>query len=177
MCARTGYLIESGFCDHDLFPKDVRLSYRWKATTHVGTLLPSEHLTEYSLEARLLVRNEQNFTTFQVHTYTSKIVKYNNVVYAITTVCRRIDDGDPKCGEITARRVRTPKKNCALYRNVWNSQARGVWYRIVGRCLTTQRTCDKFLCSKSVENSDRRRLFLFRIFRLNLRLYGRVFVS
>lgn len=63
---RTGYLVHFGGCDRDLFPEGVQLGYRWRATTHVGTVLPSEHLTKYSLDAYFTVHNDQNFSTFHV---------------------------------------------------------------------------------------------------------------
>lgn len=62
----TGYLVQASLCNRDLFPEGVQLGYRWRATTHVGTVFPSEHLTNYSVEAYFLVQNDQNFTNFQV---------------------------------------------------------------------------------------------------------------
>lgn len=64
----TGYLVRSSFCDRDLFPENVQFVYKWTATTHVGTVRPSEHLTEYSLAAQLSVQRDQDFTVFQVNT-------------------------------------------------------------------------------------------------------------
>lgn len=62
----TGYLVQSSFCDNDLFPEGFQLDYRWRAITHVGTVFPSEHLTKYSLNAYVSVQTYQNVTTFQV---------------------------------------------------------------------------------------------------------------
>jgi hypothetical protein len=62
----TGYLVQSSFCDRDLFPEGFQLGYRWRAITHVGTVFPSEHLTKYSLDAYFSVQTYQNVTTFQV---------------------------------------------------------------------------------------------------------------
>ncbi|KAL5242146.1 hypothetical protein ACI65C_009556 [Semiaphis heraclei] len=60
------YLVQTSFCNRELFPEGVQLGYRWKATTQVGTVFPSEHLTNYSVEAYFLVQNDQNFTNFQI---------------------------------------------------------------------------------------------------------------
>ncbi|VVC32657.1 Hypothetical protein CINCED_3A003228 [Cinara cedri] len=62
----AGYLIHFGRCDRDLFPEGVQLGYRWRATTHVGTVFPSEHLTKYTLHAYFTVQNYQNFSTFHI---------------------------------------------------------------------------------------------------------------
>lgn len=63
----AGYLVQSVVCNRGPFPDGVRLGYKWTATTHVGTLLPSEHLTGYTLDARFSVQGDENFTAFQVH--------------------------------------------------------------------------------------------------------------
>uniref|UniRef100_A0A2S2QLT4 Vitellogenin-6 n=1 Tax=Sipha flava TaxID=143950 RepID=A0A2S2QLT4_9HEMI len=60
------YLVQSSFCDRDLFPEGFQLGYRWRAITHVGTVFPSEHLTKYSLDAYFSVQTYQNVTTFQI---------------------------------------------------------------------------------------------------------------
>ncbi|XP_050534022.1 uncharacterized protein LOC126901548 isoform X2 [Daktulosphaira vitifoliae] len=62
----TNYLLLSIHCNRELFPNGVQLGYRWKAITHVGTVLPSEHITKYSFDAYFVVQSNQNYTTFQI---------------------------------------------------------------------------------------------------------------
>ncbi|XP_050428218.1 uncharacterized protein LOC126838118 [Adelges cooleyi] len=60
------YLIYPSHCNRQLFPDGFQLGYRWSATTHVGTVLPSKHVTKYSFDAYFSVQNYQNYTTFQI---------------------------------------------------------------------------------------------------------------